>query len=311
MATRKTHLRPSLKSILFFGLILIISGGIIYQFLTRAKNRSIKDPTTAPISEQTFQESTESTPPQLIDFQPTVNAWVATTPGQKSVIIYDLDNDQLVTSINPHASYNTASLYKLFVIYEAYRRVEQGSWSKTDPIANHTIEQCLDLAIRESHSPCAEALWAKLGHTTLDQIIASDLNIHNSKISGFISNPEDIAKIMRLYYDHPDFSPTTWATIQDSMLNQPCTSHGLPSGCYNWRQGLPAGFSQQAKVYNKVGWDWNGKSWNLYHDSAIIEFPAQSRHFIVVVMTKQVSHRKIAELGQKIEATFNAHYSTK
>ena len=84
----------------------------------------------------------------------------------------------------------------------------------------------------------------------------------------------------------------------DSFLNQPKTE-------YDWRQGLPSGFSR-AKVYNKVGWDYNpsGRYWNIYHDAAIIEVPEKNRHFIVVVMTSQVTFQKIAELGSNIEKAF-------
>lgn len=83
----------------------------------------------------------------------------------------------------------------------------------------------------------------------------------------------------------------------DSFLNQPMTT-------YNWRQGLPSGFSERTKVYDKVGWDWNGKSWNVYHDAAIVEFLNENRHFVVVVMTSGVPYSAIKNLGVQIEQTF-------
>ena len=86
--------------------------------------------------------------------------------------------------------------------------------------------------------------------------------------------------------------------MKDSFLSQPVTT-------YNWRQGLPSGFSK-ANVYNKVGWDYNAKTrnWNIYHDAAIIEFEEQNRHFIVVVMTNRVPYQKIRQLGTEIENKF-------
>jgi hypothetical protein len=104
---------------------------------------------------------------------------------------------------------------------------------------------------------------------------------------------------MKLFYYHPDFSSPELVTgMLDSFLNQPKTE-------YDWRQGLPRGFSR-AKVYNKVGWDYNpnGRYWNIYHDAAIVEFPEENRHFIVVVMTSQVPYQRITELGTNIEKTF-------
>ena len=78
-----------------------------------------------------------------------------------------------------------------------------------------------------------------------------------------------------------------------------------PITTYNWRQGLPSGFSK-ANVYNKVGWDYNpdGGYWNIYHDAAIVEFPETNRHFIVVVMSNKVPFSKITNLGKQIEGYY-------
>ena len=146
-----------------------------------------------------------------IDLQPTVDEWAASVGGTRSVLIYDLDTDQTIASYNPDQKYNTASLYKLFVVYEGYRRIENGSWNAGDIVTSgKTRLKCLDLAIRESHSPCAEALWAQIGHAELDNIIKNDFGIQNSNISYLTSNASDILKMMQLYYSHPDISAENW-----------------------------------------------------------------------------------------------------
>ena len=241
--------------------------------------------------------------PEKIDFQPTIDEWASSVSGDKSVLVYDLDRDEIVGGYNIHSEYDTASLYKLFVVYEGYRRVESEKWKIDNPAGStsHTIGECLDLAIRESHSPCAEALWAKIGEDTLDEIIEQDYEIFDSAISELSSTPEDIAKIMKKFYYHDDIkNDKLIAQMEDSFLNQPVTE-------YDWRQGLPSGFSDAAKVYNKVGWRYNEeeKYWEIYHDAAIIEFPNENRNFIVVVMTKNVPYKKIRELGKKLEKTYN------
>ena len=237
--------------------------------------------------------------PEKIDFQPVVDEWVNLVGGNKSVLIYDLDRDEIVGSYNTTKRYNTASLYKLFVVYEGYRRLESGEWQADEPAGStgYTVLECLDLAIRESYSPCAETLWARIGHDELDEIIEKDFGITNSDISALISNPEDIQKMMKLFYEHPDIkSETLVARMKDSLLNQPKTT-------YNWRQGLPSGFSDKVNVYNKVGWSFNEDEnyWDIYHDAAIVELPEKDRHFIVVVMTNKVSYQQIRKLGSMIE----------
>lgn len=303
MVSQTSRFSSPLKLLLVFLTLISIALTTFYIFRFFTSPSEPKSDLSAPLSSPTPTPQESQLPP-LINFQPTVDAWANSISGNKSVIIYDLDLNQTVASLNPTKNFSTASLYKLFVVYEGYRRIENGTWQPNDRIAGHTRLQCLDLAIRESHSPCAEALWAEIGHSQLDHIIATDFQITNSKISKLSSNAEDITKIMQLFYSHPDFSLETWIKIQDSMLSQPCTNNGMCRGCCNWRQGLPSGFSSNVLVYNKVGWDWSGKTWNIYHDSAIIEFPKAHRHFIVVVMTNQVSHTQIAQLGKSLEAVF-------
>lgn len=237
--------------------------------------------------------------PEKIDFQPVVDKWINSIGDNKSVLIYDLDRDETVGSYNTTGKYDTASLYKLFVVYEGYRRVESGEWQADKPAGStgYTVLECLDLAIRESYSSCAEVLWARIGHDELDEIIEEDFGIINSDISAFTSNPEDIQKIMKLFYEHPDIkNETLIARMKDSFLNQPKTE-------YNWRQGLPSGFSDRVNVYNKVGWSFNEDEnyWDVYHDAAIVEFPEKDRHFIVVVMTNKVPYQQIRKLGSMIE----------
>ena len=258
-------------------------------------------------NEESASQSSENTEvkPEKIDFQPVVDAWVKTVGGNKSVLIYDLDRDEIVGEYNTEETYNTASLYKLFVVYEGYRRLESGEWqaSAKAGATGYTILECLDLAIRESYSPCAETLHKMIGYNELEKIVEEDFAIHNTDVEDLSSNAEDITEMMKLFYEHPDIkNDALVAQMQDSFLNQPETT-------YDWRQGLPSGFSDKVNVYNKVGWSYNEEEgvWDVYHDAAIVEFPEKNRHFIIVVMTNKVPFQQIRKLGTMIEAEFNKY----
>lgn len=239
-----------------------------------------------------------------INFQPVIDKWVKTVDGNKSILIYDLNLNKIVGSYNVEEDYGTASLYKLFVVYEGYKRVESGKWNGEAKAGStgYTINKCLDLAIRESYSPCAETLWSMIGHDALDKIMETEWDIINSDISKLVSNVSDINKIMKRFYEHPDFNDSTLLeNMWDSFLNQPKTT-------YDWRQGLPSGFDN-ASVYNKVGWEYNPskKYWNIYHDTAIVKFPlvdGTTRDFIVTVMTNKVDHKYIKNFGTMLEKYF-------
>ncbi len=281
-------------------IIYYLAAGIIDGADNITENNIITNEESAYVS----PEKTE-VEPKKIDFQTTVDNWAKNIDGDKGVLIYDLNRDEMVAEYNSNRSFATASLYKLFVVYEGYRKIEQGEWREGDAAGDtgHTILECLDLTVRESNSDCAETLWQMIGHDKLEKIVANDFGIINTSVEDLVSTPNDITETMKRFYDHTDINDEKLiAKIKDSFLNQPITE-------YNWRQGLPSGFSDAVNVYNKVGWAYNDeeKVWDIYNDAAIIEFPEKDRHFIVVVMTNKVPYQQIRKLGTMIEEEFNKY----
>ena len=280
--------------------VYYLVSGIVDSANVITKNNTILDEESAYV----LPEKTE-VEPKKIDFQTMVDNWAKNIDSNKGVLIYDLDRNEVVAEYNPNQSFATASLYKLFVVYEGYRRIERGEW-KEDGVAGstgHTISECLDLAVRESNSDCAETLRQMMGYDKLEKIVADDFGTTDTSVEDLVSTPNDITKIMKRFYDHPDISDEKLiAKMKDSFLNQPITE-------YNWRQGLPSGFSDAVNVYNKVGWAYNDeeKVWDIYNDAAIIEFPVKNRHFVVVVMTNKVPYQQIRKLGTMIEEEFNKY----
>ena len=312
MVSKKTNKRKAIKKkkknrSIFWIIFAVIMVGLLCAGFYVAYDywqNHLPEP-SEPESEPEPVEEPEPEPQieyKKIDFQPVVNSWVTRQSGNKSVLIYDLERNEIVGAYNMNSTYDTASLYKLFGVYEGYRRVQNGEWSLDEPVGStgYTVQKCLDLAIRESHSVCAESIIAKMGGgRALNSIIANDYGINNTDVVNLTSTPEDIMKIMQKFYTHEEITDESLiALMKDSFLNQPATT-------YDWRQGLPSGF-KNANVYNKVGWDYNAdkRYWNIYHDAAIVEFPEQNRHYIVVVMTNRVPFEQIRKLGTDIENRF-------
>lgn len=264
-----------------------------------------KAPESKPVPEETLEPEPEPKPqkPTLIDFQPIIDQWLTSfksTKADAGVYIYDVDNDTAVGEYTPDESFWTASLYKLFVVYEGYRRLENGTENPNTKVAGHTYAECLDLAIRQSHSACAEALHLRIGTDNLYNIIQNDYGLVHSSATGLYSTPREMVAMLQIYYEHKDLSESAWATIQDSMLNQPPTNNGMCRGACDWRQGFPSGFAQ-AKVYNKVGWQGNGDgTWKIYDDVAIVELAGHT--YFVAIMSNWVYPAEIAKLGSAMES---------
>lgn len=297
--------RKSYRLLLFALLLILTATTILCVFLLLSPSAEDQEPDGTHKEEITDETVADTGPvkekPNKIDFQPVVDEWVASVRGDKGIVIYDLDRDEITANYNADGEFATASVYKLFVVYEGYRLLESGEWQADDPAGatGYTILECLDLAIRESNSACAETLWAKMGRDNLEGIVKKDFGLEDTYVEGFSSTPMDVMKMMKKYYYHDEIAQDSLLTqMKDSFLNQPVTE-------YNWRQGLPSGF-ELANVYNKVGWEYSPEAgyWLIYNDAAIVEYPEQNRHFIVVVMTNSIDYKQIRKLGQDIENTF-------
>lgn len=267
---------------------------------------NIESPAQSQEEEEEEEESEDQKEPEkpvLIDLQPTVEKWLKTLNKNATIglEIYDIENEKVIAKYNEKKIFYTESLYKLFVVYEGYKKIENDEINGAETlIGQKTILECLDLAIRESNSPCAESLKTKIGAENIEKEIKGPWNLTNSSNISLTSTPEDITKMMKIYYEHKDLSEEIWEKIKDSMLNQPPVDNGFCSGPCDWRRGLPSGFSEKTKVYNKVGWLWNDKFWRSYHDTAIVEI--ENHTYIITAMTSKADFTDLRKLAQFIEA---------
>lgn len=251
--------------------------------------------------------------PDFIDLQPTVNSWLKTTSANVGLMIYDLDNNRVAASYQPDRVFNVASIYKLFFVYDGYRQIETGATTANTAYVTtsdyradtYTYGECLDLMIRESYNGCADKMRSdKKAYARVVNFI-NELQLKNTTSAGLSSTAADLTELLKFYYKHSDLSDTNWQKIANSMLIQPATKIDATT-TYDWRQGLPSGFSNHANVYDKVGWAWNeaDKVWNTYADAAIVEFPEQNRHYTVVILVSGLANRNptaISNLGTRIE----------
>ncbi len=246
---------------------------------------------------------------KFIDLQPVVERWRQTLrPEEKvGIMIYDINNSRTAASYNADRVFNVASVYKLLFAYDGYRQITLGRedpdaiFTSTSDKGELTLSQCLDLIIRESYNGCADKMASDRTRISRVNNLISELDMTNTTNIGLESTAADITKLLRQYWRHTDLSSGAWQQLSDSMLNQPVLESGT-NALYDWRQGLPSGFSNDVLVYNKVGWEWNGRSWNIYADAAILDFTKYQHYYTAVVLTKDLSNsNKLSQLGRMIE----------
>lgn len=296
--------------------VILVALGIV--FIPKLFQKPSEPVTTTATTEAPVEETPKT--PEKIDLQYVVDSWLGTQSNRANseILLYDIDNDAIVARHNEDTSMYIASIYKMFVVYEGYYRVDHGIWDGTASVGlgnNYdgnpfSYNTCLDYAIRYSYSACAENLWSKIGHDSL-QTIYNEKGFTNTNIQGITSSPSDLLKLYQMYWKHSDLSEASWEKIKDSMLNQSAPNNAYEIMRQNWRRGFPSGFNT-ATVYDKVGWWGNGSgSWYYYADASFVVFPetknadgetVPERNYIMIVLTAKTDPSELIKLGRSIES---------
>lgn len=280
--------------VLVFGFIVVVC--VVVFVLITGINREKQEEQSAqlqPLTDIVDEEPRQNVPEEpvaefdAISIQKRVDAWVSDLPTNSEASVQVLDADGVsLAAYTPEEEYTAASMYKLFVAYLGYGRIDSGDMNPKEPYTTTlTRAECLDVMIRNSENVCAEKMWNEFNkreqNAQLEKVGIKDTNMVMTTTTA-----TDAAKLLQLVSNGRGLSSDSRTAFMDSLLNQPDF----------YRRGLPSGFSDEIMVYNKVGFNEQ----NLWHDSAIIEFE-DGRQLTVSVFTKDVGYEKVAELGAAIE----------
>ena len=219
--------------------------------------------------------------------QAVLDQWQASHSGSYGVVLTDKDS-KVLASIDPDQEFFTASIYKLFVAYEAYLKVDSGEYSLDEVYAAGVpLKTCLDEMIRLSVSVtaqnCSETLWTKQGKQAATARLQEKFGLKNTDMVGLSTSAGDTAVILSRLEGAKDLSESSRDLMLESMKNQ---IH---------RKGLPAGITT-ATVYEKVGFNEDLE----YHDAAILRFP-DGRSLVVSLFTKSAGTKNVSGLARAIE----------
>lgn len=212
-----------------------------------------------------------------------VNNWSNSTRGTYSVYVTDGDG-KIIAQVNGKQSYFTASIYKLYVAYIGYQKIDDGTYDADESyLYGWTRGECLKEMIRQSHSPCAEKMWNELGKENLTNKL-EQYGLQDTDMTGLVTSSRDAAKILANINKGRYLSEKSQIALLNSMKKQ------------IYRDALPAGFDEST-VYDKVGFNGTAE----YHDVAIVKL-ADGRKIIVSVLTSGVGSKNIAELGNVLQS---------
>jgi beta-lactamase class A len=195
------------------------------------------------------------------------------------IVLTDLSNDT-TASANADTQFVSASIYKLFVAYGIYSKIDAGEISLSDSMASYgvssTVTNCLNLMLTISDNTCGVALGEMYGWGDLDAMLASRGYTHtvlnNYDAAGNLSSDKqtaanDVAKLLKALYKGTLVSASSTEQFI-SLLKADQINYMLPSG-------LPSG----TVVAHKVGY-----LEDYQHDAGIV-YSAKG-DMLVVMLTK-------------------------
>lgn len=226
--------------------------------------------------------------PKLVDLQPTVDAWVAKQTAEFGIVVYDSANKQVIAAHNPDEKFFAASLYKIFVAYLSLVDFQTGAQDPDEILTQgFTRKECVDKMIRESHSPCGEAMMADMGQQALRERV-SEMGIKNTIFAGITTTAQDSALILQYIVENRDLNAENTAFLKDAMRIQD----------QKFRNGLAKG-APEATWETKVGWN---EQYN-YHDIGIMTLPNGRQYVVAILSQNNGKSSVIADFAATIYGT--------
>lgn len=261
---RKKTRTPRVSKWLIILLFIAAAGAVAYLLFFRGND----SPTQQSSSDQSaaIEESKPTYTP--VDLQPVVEAWDANQPATYGIVVYDMQSKTTIASLLPDQEFFAASLYKQFVAYLALLDIQNGDMNPDEILSGgFTRKECIDKMIRESHSPCGEAMMADMGQTRLNQRVAA-MGMKGTYFNGIRTTAGDSALVLQYLAEGRDLNEENSAFLRDAMLTQDA----------KFKRGLQTG-APDAKWETKVGWNEDMN----YHDIGIMTLP-DGRVFVVAIL---------------------------
>src|SRR3990167_7963498 len=144
--------------------------------------------------------------------------------------------------------------------------------------------------IRESDSPCGEAMMADIGQATLTNRVAS-IDMNATVFNGITTSASDSVKLLTLIDQDKNLEQSNREFLLDAMLTQPA----------KYKRGLQSG-APDAKWYTKVGWNLDIN----YHDIGILELPDGKKFAVAILGQGSGSPVPIANFADTIYTALTA-----
>jgi len=212
---------------------------------------------------------------------------VSHSAQQWSVQLTGLAGDNRSVSYNASEKFNTASIYKLLMVYPLLQKAPYSTWSGVTLGVDgqlRSLNACVVAMLRVSDNACGDAVGDWVGWGYADAQL-KNLGLSNTALdsaAGPTTTAADTATYLQGLYNNQWIS----GEARDFVLGQ------LSQQIY--RSGLPAG-CPSCSVADKIG-----DLGSVRHDAGIITYKGGA--YILSIFTSGASYAQIAQLTSQIQA---------
>lgn len=305
-----------IRTLILFILCLIIIVILIYTSSTNL----LGNPSYEKIISPVFNNFNQSTKHVLSLFTKNIGQLIiddlANKDGTYSIIVTDLKNHKTY-SLNADHVYNSASLYKLWVMADTYQAIQKGRLEKDDllhgtiedlnksfEIATEeaelksgtiemTVSDALNKAITISDNYSALLLTKKLGVTSINSFLKKQGMTHSKTSLPPVTTASDIALFYLRLYEHQLISPEASEEMID-LLKKQTINDRIP-------KYLPEGTSVAHKT---------GELGTIKHDAGII-FTKKGDYILVMLSDTDdpsIASKNMAILSKDIYKYFSTFH---
>lgn len=247
---------------------------------------------------------TKKRAPHRIDLQYLIDDWRREQgiTEESSVLIYDLNNSDIVGRFNDTKTFTDPNLISLLVAYENYRRLSDGSFHIDDQInlKNQTAlsrQDCLNELFTSENSSCKDALRAELSDAVLENLLTK-MDLDHLKISGnnLTLTATDYLKLVKFIYNSENLQSENW----DKFF-----AHFLITGDHF---ALISGINK-ATIFDyasaKLKTETAANILPYFSEFSILKFKDlpkyEDRKYIVISLNQNFNPTKLNSLGRNLE----------
>lgn len=268
-------MKRSIHIALFAGVIVALGFWLSFewsQILPHKVNANAVTKTTTAQAQPAANTQKESA-----QIQSMLQNFASQYPGQISLVAIDLDDGASGTA-NPATQMVSASLYKLFVAYGIYQKIDAGALTDNSNVTalGKSVQSCTEAMIELSDNDCGKALgdivgWqaldAKLKTLGLTNTVTNNYDVNGNVQGDKLTTAADVATFMRQLYAGTLLSKNSTADFIE-LLKKDQVNDRLPTG-------LPDG----TVIAHKTG-----DLYDVMHDAGIVYGPKGT--YLIVMMTQ-------------------------